>query len=232
VTARAAYRSLAPGFAPAIARLARATTIVSVVLVSTATNAAAAGGRWISLGMLGGSTRPDPALADYQWDVRPRGAWGAQALIGGDRFATGLRAWRSGTTQRIGAGIDPVSVRETSVELVGRAHLAERFGIGASLVAGAGRLHLGFDPDRVAIPLEGGGSAGEASLAPIDEWMASAGMALARPIAERWALGLEIDHRRFALDTAHREGDAIESARTSFGEWSVRLELARHHRLH
>lgn len=217
---------------------ARCTHPVTLAIVAGAAIAAAspglaaADGRWISLGALAGATRPDPALADYQWDVRPQGAWGAQALIGAGRLAAGVRAWRNGTSQRIGSGVDPVAVRETSLELVGRARLAERFGVGASLVAGAGRLHLGFDPDRVAIPAEGGGSAGEASLAPIDEWMASAGVALARPIAARWTLGLEIDHRRFALDTAHREGGAIESARTSFGEWSMRLELARHHRLH
>lgn len=192
--------------------------------------AACAGDRWIALGALGGTTLPDAALADYRWDARPQGAFGAQALIGIGRFAAGLRAWRTGNTQTIGDGVDPVAVRETSVELVGRARIVERLGIDAGIVAGAGRLHIAFDPDRVSMP--SGGSTVEIAFSPVNEWVASAGLVMTRPIAQRWTLGLEFDHRRFALDTAHREGDAIEYARTSFGEWSARLEIAHRLRLH
>src|SRR5262245_2260997 len=55
----------------------------------------------VSVGLLTGSTRPDPALTDYQWDVTPRLACGAEALIGYGRWAGGARWWRTQAAQRI-----------------------------------------------------------------------------------------------------------------------------------
>jgi hypothetical protein len=39
-------------------------------------------------------------------------------------------------------------------------------------------------------------------------------------------VGFELDHRIFALETAHRDGSQIEMKREAFGDWSARLELA------
>lgn len=191
-------------------------------------DSAPAGGRdwgW-SIGVLSGATRPDPSLADYQWDTRPKLAWGAQALIGGARFGAGARLWNTATTQQIESVSDPVTVSSHSLELVGRARVAQLGGARWDALASAGRVHLGYHPDRIEIP-----GSGEASLAPIDTWIGGLGFGVARPLAARWTIGLEIDHRVFALDTAHRNGSVIENGRDTFGEWSARLELARVDRL-
>jgi hypothetical protein len=185
-------------------------------------------GRWISVGLLSGSTWLDTGLADYQWDVTPRMDWGAQALVGGGRFATGLRLWRSRTTQQI----DPADatlaadVRATSTELVGRGRLTTALRCEVMAVASAGLLHLGYHPDHVTITPTGGGAAITVDLEPVNEWIGGAGLALRRPLRGPWAAGVEMDHRLFGLDTAHRNGAVIEYGRQRFGDWSARLELA------
>jgi len=60
----------------------------------------------------------------------------------------------------------------------------------------------------------------------VNEWIGGAGVALRRPFRGPWAAGVELDHRLFALDTAHRNGSVIEYKRQTFGDWSARLELA------
>jgi len=186
------------------------------------------GGRWFSLGILGGSTRPDPKLANYQWDAGPRAAWGSQALAGMARFAAGLRVWRAETRQKIDVPDAPTSttVRMTSLELVGRGPLATALGTRVSAVGSVGRLHLGYHPDRVTVQPSGSGSPIVVDLAPVDEWIAGGGVALQRPLSGPWTASLEVDHRVFGLDTAHRNGDVIEYRRESFRDWSARLELA------
>ena len=64
---------------------------------------------WGSVALLGGSTFIDPRLANYQWDTRPRAAWGAQALVGRGRVALGARAWRSQTVQVLDLPGGPVT---------------------------------------------------------------------------------------------------------------------------
>jgi hypothetical protein len=209
------------------------------VLLATAGGASAAprdaaddlggpAGRWISVGLLSGSTWLDSGLADYQWDVTPRVDWGAQALMGGGRFASGLRLWRSQTTQQIDpANATPAAdVRATSTELVGRGRLATALGCEVMAVASAGLLHLGYHPDRVTIAPTGGGAAIAVDLEPVNEWIGGAGLGLRRPLHGPWAAGVEMDHRLFGLDTAHRNGAVIEYGRQRFGDWSARLELA------
>lgn len=213
---------------------------IGALLVVTAGGTSAASGdpagdepreratRWFSIGVLSGTTRMDQGLADFQWDMTPRLDWGAQALVGGDRFATGLRMWRTGTTQQIDPA-DPAAaarVHATSTELVGRGRLASALGCEVMAVASAGLLHLGYSPDRVTVTPTGGGAPITVDLAPVNEWIAGAGLALRRPLHGAWAAGVELDHRFFGLDTAHRNGAAIEYERRTFGEWSARLELA------
>ena len=45
-------------------------------------------------------------------------------------------------------------------------------------------------------------------------------------IARDWVTGVQVDYRVFSLETAHRNGDAIETGRESFGDWSARLAIA------
>lgn len=193
--------------------------------VCAAAPSGAARGVGLSLGALAGSTQPAAGLADFQWDTRPQLGLGARALLRFGRFDSGLRLWRTETTQRIdlGGGAEPPAVRSTSVEVVGRGRLAERAAIRMLATASVGRLHLGYHPDRVVIPSTGA----EIGLAPVDTWVAGAGVAVERSVGGAWNLGVEVDHRVFGLDTARSEGGAVVNRHESFGEWSARLEVAR-----
>ena len=188
-------------------------------------------GPWLSIGLLTGTTQLDAGLADYQWNTTLRLAGGAQALAGTGRFAAGLRLWRTRTTQAVGGLAAPLDVRATSFELVGEAALAEKWGARLLATAGAGRLHIGYDPDQITIQPTGPSPAVVVDFAPVDAWIGGGGLALRRPLAKHWTAGIGVDHRVFALDTAHRVGTAIALGRETFGDWSARLELAwLHHR--
>lgn len=194
----------------------------------------AGGGAWLSLGLLTGSTRSDPRLADYQWDVSLRPAWGAQALVGRGRLAAGVRLWRLQTTQRIdlpGATVSP-QVGLTSVELVGLGRLGAIGGTELLLTAGVGRRHLGYDPDQITIPVSRPGIPIVVPLSAVDEWTGGGGLAVRRGLGPRWSLGLGVDLEFFGLDTAHRSGAAVVYGRESLGEWSARLEIARRFHRH
>ncbi|NOT32934.1 MAG: hypothetical protein HOP12_02055, partial [Candidatus Eisenbacteria bacterium] len=192
-----------------------------------APQAADARPRWISFGVLGGSTQPDAALADYQWSATPEFGWGAQALVGLGPLAGGVRGWRTGTDQALGVSGAPATTRvtETSWELVGRGRLASFWGTEMFASASAGRLALHFDPDRIQVATSGGPV--EVTFAPIAEWIGGGGMSFTRPLAASWRLGLEFERRFFSLDTAHRSGTAIVESREGFGDWSARFEVAR-----
>lgn len=183
---------------------------------------------WWSLGILGGTTRPDPAFADYQWDTQPRLAWGAEMLVGTGPVAGGARVWRTGTTQVVDPSGPTVSttVHVTTWDLVGQGRVATVWGTEVLAMASAGVAALAYDPDRVAVATGGPGGSVTVDLEPITEWNAAAGLALRRPLGHRWSAGLELDHRVFRLDTAHRSGNQIEIERRGFGDWSARLGLA------
>ena len=213
----------------------RARAIVTLLLVTAVPAAPACAqersadrATWCSIGLLGGMVNPDAHLADYQWNTRPRATWGAEALAGRGRFAGGLRFGQFQTTQSLdvsGAGVSP-TVRSTSLELVGRAGVRRIHRMDLLVTVSAGRVHLGYHPDRVAIAA-GGGSPTVVELAPIDEWTAGGGVTLMRTLAAKWNLGAGIDYGMFRLDTAHRNGSGIQYARESFGQWNARFEVAR-----
>ncbi len=182
-------------------------------------------GPWLSVGLLTGSTQFDAGLADYQWDTTPRLGWGVKALIGRGALATGIRVWRASSSQSIGDLGEPPAVHATSWEWIGEGRVAEVLGTEVLVTAGAGRLHLGYDPDRITIQPPGS-SPIDVELAPVGSWSGGGGLALRRHVAGRWTVGLGVDARVWAIDTAHRAGDAIVYARESFGDWNARCELA------
>jgi hypothetical protein len=189
-------------------------------------HAAEPAGRWFSVGVLGGSAQPVASLADYQWDVRPHAAWGAQALVGRGAWSGGVRVWRSGTTQALGlAGTPDPRVSTTSFDVVGRARVASWRGLECLGVATGGRLAIRYQPDHVTI--DTGAGPVEVAFEPVWSWVAGAGLGLRAPLRGGWSLGLETERRVFALDTAHRSGAAVTNARDTFGDWHARLELAR-----
>ena len=205
------------------ARRRAARAVVLAALAAACSAAPAAADAWVSLGLLGGSTQPPAQMADYQWDTRPQAGCGAQALLGRGAWGGGLRLWSTATTQDLGVA-GAADVRRTSLELVARRRLASLFGIECSAIAGGGLLFLSWDPDRVTVQTPGGPV--DVGLEPVLEWIGGGGVALRRPVGGALIAGLEVDHRFFALDAAHREGASIVETRDSFGEWSARLELA------
>jgi hypothetical protein len=116
-------------------------------------------------------------------------------------------------------------VRSTSLSLLARGALASVLGSQLFVNVSAGRMHMGYHPDQVSIPT--GGTPIVVDLAPLDQWIAGGGLGMERIVARHWAVSLEADDEVFALDTAHRNGAAIQNTRTSFGEWTARFELAR-----
>ena len=75
-------------------------------------------------------------------------------------------------------------------------------------------------------PTENAGSS-EVALAPIGEWIGSAGVSIERGVTGPWTAGLALDRSLFRLDTAHRNGSEITMQRESFGGWNVRFAIAR-----
>lgn len=180
-----------------------------------------------SLGVSGGTARFDSHLADYQWDLAPRAAWGAQAGAALGRFGLALRAGVASAAQHVDAAAstpDP-AVRVTALELAGEAEVARPFGTALLARAVTGRVTVGYSPDRVT--LETGAGSTTVELAPVHAWTWGAGAALRREVAPRWTATLAVERHAFALDTAHRSGASVTYARESFGNWNGRLELAR-----
>ena len=185
------------------------------------------GARWYSLGLLTGSVKLDPSLANYQWDVTPRFAWGGQAMAGQGRWALGARVLQTQTTQsaNLGGATGGPTVRETSWELVGNARWARAYGVDLLALGSTGLVHLGYHPDQMTI--DASGTPIVVDFKSVNQWIAGAGLAARRSIGGGWSAGAETEWRRFEMDTAHRNGNAIETRRESFDDWSVRLELAR-----
>lgn len=181
----------------------------------------------ITLGVLGGVTQPDPGLSDFRWDVSARPVWGAQALVDVGPATVGLRLKRFATTQGTGlpdAPPDP-AVRVTTVDALSELSLVSLpFGrlLGR---ASLGRMHLGYDPDRLLVDSPGLPEPIEVAYEEIDEWVYGLGGGLRRPLGPT-SLTLVVDRTWFSLDTAHRNGAEIEYERRSFGSWDARLELS------
>ena len=117
------------------------------------------------------------------------------------------------------------TVNATSLEAVGEAQVAALGATALLVTASAGRLRLAYAPDRATTTVAG--SPVDIDFAPIDAWIGGGGLALRRPLAAGFGLGVEVDRRAFALDTAHRAGSAVVERRESFGDWSARLTLSR-----
>lgn len=180
--------------------------------------------RHVSLAALGGSTQPVGALADYQWDVRPHAAWGAQVLAGSGPYSAGVRFWQGGTTQGLGlAGVADPAVRTRSLELLVRTRVARWRKVELAALASGGRLAITWEPERLTV--DAGGTPVTVTLSAVHEWVAGAGIALAVPFTGGWIWGIESERRLFALDTAHRNGSTVSLQRVTFGDWDARIAL-------
>lgn len=199
-----------------------------LALACLATTAGAAVQRPVwSLGVSGGSARFDSHLADYQWNLAPRPAWGAQAGAALGRFGLALRAGFSAATQHVdaAASVTDPAVRVTTLDLVGEAEVARPLGTALLARAGAGRVAIAYSPDRVT--LGAGSGVTTVDLPPVHAWTWGGGAALRREVAPRWTATVAVERQSFAFDTAHRSGPSVTYARETFGNWNGRLELAR-----
>lgn len=202
---------------------------IALTLVSAGI-ARADDGSWfqIDAGPIGGVTLLDSHLADYNWDTRPMLQAGAQVVGYYDRYGAGVRVWRAGTTQATGIpGATTVPrVALTSVEAVGEARIARSRGIELWGMAHGGRLHLGYDPERLAIDLGGGAGTVTVDYNAISEWDFGVGMGIRADLTKQLALTLQGENTTFALDTAHRNGAEIVEARERFYVWSFRARVS------
>jgi hypothetical protein len=212
--------------APLLEALAVLALILAAACAAPARAGVLAGTPQVSFGLLAGTAQPVASLADYQWDVRPHVAWGAQAMAGVGPFSAGLRFWSSSTTQSLAlSGQDDPAVRSQSLELVARARVASWHRVSLHAMAAGGRLALRWDPDHVTV--DTGGTPVEVELAPIHEWVGGAGLAFEASLPAGITGGLEGERRVFALDTAHRSGSGVVYERGTFGEWAARCTLRR-----
>ena len=186
---------------------------------------------WWSIGALAGATQFDRSLADFQWDASARAGFGAEWLAGRGPLGLGLRTWRSTTTQSVG-GVDvpPPDVHATRVEAMALVRVANVAGLDVHALASGGRLHLGYAPDQATFEPTPGGTPVTVSFAPVDAWAFGAGTMLRALLVGPWSAGLTLDRQFFSLDTAHRNGDAIDRESRSFGDWNARFEIAWNHR--
>lgn len=198
--------------------------VVSGALVARSAHAGPIGA-WAEIGAHAGAAAPDRSLADYQWDVAPRAAWGAQAMAGIGKGAVGLRWSRSGTTQALGEGasVPSAEVSLEALEVVARMSLVRAATLGVYATGTAGRLRLGYDPDRVTI--DAGSGPVEVALAPVSTFAWGGGLGIEHPLGPKWTGALEVTRRQWSLETAHRNGAAIEYGRQGFGEWNARFVL-------
>ena len=210
-----------------IARLAAIALLLALAVPAAAFAAANdPNARWYSVGLLTGSVKLDASLANYQWDVTPRMAWGGQAMASQGPWALGARVLQTQTTQAASvSGTGGPEVRETSGELVGNARLLRPWGVEVLALASTGLVHLGYHPDEMTLDVSG--TPVVVDFKPVNQWIAGAGLTARRAVSGPWQAGAEVEWRRFSMDTAHRNGNSIETRREAFDDWSIRLELAR-----
>ncbi len=211
----------------------RAGSILTVVAAALVLGAGAAPGQtgtasWrLDAGAAAGGLGLDPHLADYRWDVSPAATWGAQAAFTRGRVGCGLRAWRARTTQGTGltAGPADLDVTLTGVELTAQTRLLTVAGCQLWAAVLGGRLHGAYAPDRLTAAV-GGGEPVTVVFAPLDTWTWGLGAELRRPLGRSLGLALQAERTGFALDTAHRRGADVVTARETFHNWSARLLVA------
>lgn len=186
-------------------------------------------GSWrLAVGVFAGGIMVDRKLEDYRWDTRPAGVTGVEMTVLRGRLAAGARLWGSRTTQASGipGETQAPSVNLTGIGAVGRVrvlkvNVVELWGTGY-----AGRLHLGYDPDRLTFDPGGLTEPVTVVYAPISEWEFGYGARLRSEPMKQLALAIEAGHSAFALDTAHRRGDEIIQSREWFHGWTIQLQIS------
>jgi hypothetical protein len=204
--------------------VAAATAWLACVVAS---DPAVAGPLRLTLGADAGATRYDSKLADYQWDVGARPAWGVETLAGLGPLALGARVSGNNTTQQLGLpGIPDPVVSATRYGAVARVRLVSLLGTDLALSGNAGRQHLAYHPSQITLSPGGGSPPLTVDLRPLDGWIGGGGVALRRALIGPWSLNFAAEHDWFALDTAHSAGGTIVTGRETFGMWDLHAGLS------
>jgi hypothetical protein len=184
---------------------------------------------WLATGLGAGAITPDQSLANYRWDTSPAPLYALQAVAGYGRLATGLRYSRWTTTQGTGLSnqvdSDP-TVQLDNLALVAQFRLAQVAGFQLWATGLAGRVGVSYAPDQISFATGVGGEEITVDYAAINEMNLGWGLELKRSFGDRLAAALQAEQSGFHLDTSHRRGAEIVSAREKFVNWSLRLQVS------
>lgn len=201
----------------------------AIAAIGAAVPSAARAAAQVSLAPWGGVLVLDPHLADYRWETDPRPVWGGTFAASAGRLTGGARIWRATTRQATGI---PGESRQFAVSLTGfqgtgEVGVAEAFGFRLGATGSAGVVRFAWTPREMTIDDVLLGEPLVVRADPIDEAVFGAGAVLRRALPFGFEAAAAAERTWFALDTAHRRGDAIVEERETFGSWTVRMEVAR-----
>ena len=203
-------------------------TMALVVATCTGVPRVEAAPRAVGVSPYVGARTLDQALDDYRWDIGPARLIGAEAWIAFARFEAAFAVERSSTEQSTGLPGPNSSpqVDLTQVALRLRARLVSWGPVHLLAGAGAGRLHLGWDPERATYVVSGLPDPLTVEYEPIDTWRTElelgARIALPGPVD----LGLATTWAHFDLETAHRSGTEIVERDETFSTLDARVFLS------
>ena len=201
--------------------------LACVLVASSVSVSSAADERGFGVDLGAGSQLLDARLDDYRWEVDPRPVLGAELWLRRGRLELGAGLDRSSTRQ--GTGLPGVvtapRVDLTAATLRARFDLVDVGGVSVGTAAGLGGLHLGWDPDTATWSVDGSATPIRVDYAPVDTWRIELGLRARVTLSGPVSMGVASTWSTFALDTAHRSGDAIVERRERFDAFDARLFL-------
>ena len=175
-----------------------------------------------------GGVMVDRDLENYRWETKPARLTGVEMTLSRGRFAAGARLWGSHTSQASGI---PGETQAPRVNLTGLGAVARVRALKLNVVelwgtGYAGRLHFGYEPDRLTFDPGGVAEPVTVEYAPISEWEFGYGAQVRTELVRQLAVAVEVGRSAFALDTAHRRGDEIVQSREWFHSWTIQLQIS------
>ncbi len=169
----------------------------------------------------------DRDLQNFRWERGPVALAGVEGFARMGRWEGGLVLARSNTEQALGLpgeDLQPgVALTEATLRLRGALVVLGPFDFG--LAAGVGRTHLGYDPDRASVAVQGLADPLELSFPAIDTWRRELAIDGRWRRSAAWAVGVGLAWSWFDLETAYRSGDTIVEGRDTFSSLDVHLQL-------
>jgi hypothetical protein len=176
-----------------------------------------------TIALAAGVEQIDAHFRDYGWDAGSHPSWNLSTALRHGRFGILAGFSRTETAQHQDIGVEPArqDVALSNARLMLEARLFETHGVALRGRAGAGRLHIGYEPDRAALTGFNAGTAGEIAFEPIDAWSGELGVAVAVALTRALSLEIAAERRTFRIDTSHRDGESIVRGEESFANGSL-----------